>query len=319
MRKLILLLLLWSASAGAFTPDAPAIFLRNAVQVQKPVLTLGDIAAIEGAADSVSLLAGLPIGPAPAANAVREIGREELQRWIDTAPGELGAVTWRGNASVRVTRKAAPLDHDAVTEAAKVMAAQALRVRFQRFDVEPAGNPLPELVAAGQYQLRARPVELGMEIPSRLVVWVELWQGKRLYRAVPVALNIRAIAPVLRLNASLPAGASLSPRDVTVEERDVAALAGAYWPAEEPLQAVRTKLAVEAGSVLMRSQLQALPDVERGDQVALRVRSGSVMIETTAQALQDGWSNRSVRVRPALGTDVVQARVVRSGLVEIQE
>ncbi|HCW19636.1 MAG TPA: hypothetical protein DHL02_17140 [Achromobacter sp.] len=74
-----------------------------------------------------------------------------------------------------------------------------------------------------------------------------------------------------------------------------------------------------AGTVLLRSQLEALPDVERGDQVALRVRSGTVVIETSAEALQDGWTNRSVRVRPAQGTDAVLARVVRSGLVEIQE
>lgn len=319
MRKLILSVLLWPLTAAAFSPDTPAVFLRSAVQVQNAHLTLGDIAAIEGTSDSVSRLAGLPIGPAPAANSVREIGREEIQRWIDTAPVEMGSVIWRGNTSVRVTRKAASLDHDAVVEAAKAMAAQALQARFQKFDVEPAGSPLPALIAAGGYEIRARPVELGVEIPSRLVVWIELWQKKRLYRALPVAVNIRAIAPVFRLNASLPAGASLSQHDVTVEERDVAALAGAYWPAEESLSSVRTKQAVAAGSVLMRSQLQALPDVERGDQVALRVRSGTVVIETTAHALQDGWANRSLRVRPAQSTDAVLARVVRSGLVEIQE
>ncbi len=319
MKKLIVALLFWPATGAAVSPDTPAVFLRNAVQVQKATLTLGDIAAIEGRSDRVSLLAGLPIGPAPAANAVREIGREELQRWMDTASGDFGSVTWRGNASVRVTRKAAALDHDAVTDIAIATAARALATRFQKFYIEPAGSPLPELIAAGNYELRGRPVDLDAEIPSRLVVWIELWQMKRLYRAVPVALNIRAMAPVLRLNASLPAGASLSPQDVTLEERDVAALAGAYWPAQEPLSAVRTRQAVAAGSVLMRSQLQALPDVERGDQVALRVRSGTVTIETTAQALQDGWANRAVRVRPAQGTDTVLARVVRSGLVEIQE
>lgn len=320
MRKLILpLLLSWPLAAGAISPGDTALFLRNAVQVQKSGLTLGDIAGIEGPADRVAHLASLPIGLAPAANATREIGREELQRWIDTAARDLGPVTWRGNASVRVTRKTASLDRSAVTEAAVLAAARAMRERYSKFDIEPAGNPLPELVAAGRYQFRPRPVELGDELSSRLVVWIELWDKKRLYRAVPVALTIRAFAPVLRLNASLPPGASLSSADVTIEERDVSTLGGAYWPAEDPLHAVRTKQAIVSGSVLLRSQLQALPDVERGDQVALRVRSGTVVIETRAEALQDGWANRSVRVRPAQGTDAVLARVVRSGLVEIQE
>lgn len=320
MRKqLFFLLLLLPMTVAAHSPAAPEVFLRKAVQVHKATLTLGDVAAIEGASDRVSRLGRLPIGPAPTTQSVREIGREELQRWIDTAPGELGSVVWRGNASVRVTRKQAALDQDAVAEVAQATAARALRQKFQRFEVELAGSPLPELIAAGQYELRARPVELGAEIPSRLVVWIELWREKRLYRALPVALNVRAIAPVFRLNASLPAGASLSPQDVTIEERDVAALGAAYWPAEEPLSAVRTKHAVAAGSVLLRSQLQALPDVERGDQVALRVRSGTVMIETTALAMQDGWASRTVRVRPAQGTETVLARVVRNGLVEIQE
>lgn len=320
MRKLILpLLLLWPAIASAVAPDVAVVFLRNAVQVQKPVLTLGDIASIEGPGDRVTPLSNLPIGPAPTANAERKIGREELQRWIDTAPQDLGPVAWRGNAAVRVTRKTAPLDRDALTEAAVTAAAAALRTRYVKFDVEAAGNPLPGMAASGRYRIRPRPVQLDDETPSRLVVWVELWEKTRLYRAVPVAVNIRAFAPVLRVNADIPAGASLSPEDVALEERDVAALAGAYWPPEDPLHAVRTKQAVAAGAVLLRSQLQALPDVERGDQVALRVRSGTVVIETSAQALQDGWVNRSVRVRPAQGTDAVLARVVRGGLVEIQE
>jgi flagella basal body P-ring formation protein FlgA len=319
LKRILPFLFLWPAFAGAVAPDATALFLRNAVQVQKPVLTLGDIASIEGSADRVAHLASLPIGPAPTVNAERKIGRQELQRWIDTAPQDLGPVTWRGNASVRVTRKAASLDRNALTEAAVTAAAAALRVRYGKFDVESAGSPMPDLVASGRYQIRPRAVELGEETPSRLVVWVELWEKARFYRAVPVALNIRAFAPVLRLNASLPAGASLSATDVTMEERDVAALDGAAWPVGDTLQAVRTKLPVAAGAVLLRSQLQALPDVERGDQVALRVRSGTVVIETTAEALQDGWANRSVRVRPAQATDAVLARVVRSGLVEIQE
>lgn len=304
---------------GAVEPDAAILFLRNTVQVQKPVLTLGDIASIEGPADRVAHLSSLAIGPAPTANGERKIGREELQRWVDTAPHDLGPVTWRGNSSVRVTRQAAPLDRNALTAAAVTAAAAALRTRYVKFDVEAAGNPMPAMSASGRYQIRSRPVQLNEETRSRLVVWVELWEKTRLYRAVPVALNIRAFAPVLRVSADVPAGASLTPADVALEERDVAALAGAYWPPQDPLYAVRTKQPLAAGTVLLRSQLQALPDVERGDQVALRVRSGTVVIETSAYALQDGWVNRSVRVRPAQGTDAVLARVVRGGLVEIQE
>lgn len=321
MRKLIplALLLLLPTIAGAAASDAAAVFLRSSVQVQKQTLTLGDVASLEGPADSVARLASLPIGHAPVTNAVREIGREELQRWIDTAAQDLGPVTWRGNTAVRVTRKVTSLDQNALTQAAIGAVVEVLRMRYQKFDVEAAGSPLPVQIASAQYQIRPRPVELPEEVPARLVVWIELWHEKRLYRAVPVALNVRAFAPVLRVNADLPAGASLAAADVSVEERDVAALNGAYWPVEASLHAVRTKHAISAGSILLRPQLQALPDVERGDQVALRVRSGTVMIETTAEAMQDGWTNRSVRVKPAQGTDAVLARVVRSGLVEIQE
>ncbi len=318
MRKLLFLSMLWPFMAGAMPQDDGAVlFLRAAVRVPTPVLTLGDVARIEAPVERLPALARLPIGVVPPAGATREIGREELQRWIDTAAQDLGEVQWRGNASVRVTRKTAALDADAVLRVAQDAARSALQARFADFSVEPAGNPLPDIVAAGAFELRARPLAADESLASRLVVWVELWQNGRLYRAVPVALKVRAMASVLRVNAGLAAGASVSMADVTVEQRDVAALASAYWPATEPLGAVRTRQAVAAGAVLLRSQLDALPDVERGDLVALRVRAGTVTIETTAQAMQDGWANRTLRVLPANATDTIQARVIRGGLVEV--
>lgn len=318
MRKLLLLSMLWPCLAVAVPQDETAVlFLRAAVKVPAAVLTLGDVARIEAPAERLPALAGLAIGIVPPAGATREIDRAELQRWIDTAAQELGSVQWRGNTSVRVTRKTVALDAEAVLRVAQDAARKALQARFDDFSVDAAGSPLPDLVAAGAFELRARPVAVSDTLASRLVVWVELWQQGRLYRAVPVALKVRAMAPVLRVKAGLPVGASVSMADVTVEQRDVAALAGGYWPADEPLGAVRTRQAVAAGAVLMRSQLDALPDVERGDQVALRVRAGTVTIETTAQAMQDGWANRTLRVLPANATDTIQARVIRGGLVEV--
>lgn len=318
MRKLFFLLMLWPCVAAAVPQEGDAVlFLRAQVRVPTAVLTLGDVARIEAPAERLPALASLAIGVVPPAGATREIGREELQRWIDTAGQDLGQVQWRGNASVRVARKTAALDADAVLKVAQDAARQALQARFEEFSVEAAGNPLPDVVSAGAFELRARPVAASDTLASRLVVWVELWQKGQLYRAVPVALKVRAMAPVLRVNAGLPAGASVSMADVTVEQRDVAALVGAYWPADEPLGAVRTRQAVAPGAVLLRSQLDALPDVERGDQVALRVRAGTVTIETTAQAMQDGWANRTLRVLPANATDTIQARVIRGGLVEV--
>lgn len=320
MRKLLPIMMLWPCLAGAMPQDDDAVlFLRATVRVQEPVLKLGDVVRIDAPASRVAALAGLAIGAVPPAGTAREIGREELQRWIDTAPQDLGAVQWRGNASVRVTRKTGTLNGAAVLRTAQTAAREALASRFQSYSVDHAGSPLPDIVAAGPFELRARPVALGESLASRLVVWVELWRDDRLYRAIPVAMNVRAMAKVLRVNAALPAGASISHADVTIEEQDVAALAGAYWPAAEPLGAVRTRQAVTAGAILLRSQLDALPDIERGDQVALRVRAGMVTIETTAQAMQDGWTNRNVRVLPANATEPIQARVIRAGMVEVAQ
>jgi flagella basal body P-ring formation protein FlgA len=299
--------------------DAAELFLRASVQVRAPALTLGDVARIDAPADRRDRLARLRIGAVPASGEAREITRDELERWIATADEDLGVVAWKGNASVRVARKTVALDRDAVLRCATEAARAALRPRFRDLVIEAAGSPLPDLVAAGAVELRARPLDPQVEVTQRLVVWVELWQGGRLYRAIPVALRIQAMAPVLRLNASIPAGASVSMTDMSVEERDVAALSGAYWPAHEPLGAVRARQPLAAGAVLMRSQLQALPDVERGDQVALRVRAGSVTIETSARALQDGWTDRTLRVMPANASEAVVARVVRGGLVEVSQ
>jgi flagella basal body P-ring formation protein FlgA len=310
--------LMLGASSGAALGNVQ-IYLRSQIQVDSAELRLADVVRLEGDPEFVSLLSGISLGTLPWDGSPRRISREELRRWVEKSVPESASLSWLGNSEVQVRRRQTGVDRAQLIEVARKEALRALAPRFDGVTVEAAGNPMPTTVAAAGYTVRARRLAADETINARMVVWVELWKDAEMARAIPVALRVQAQARVLELTSTVPAGASLTERSVQVRERNVVGLDGAFWPAGEAFPALRAKRTLKAGQVLLRNQVEAVPDIERGDKVALRVRAGPVLIETSAQALNDGWLNRMVMVQPVSSAKPVQARVLAAGLVEVAQ
>jgi flagella basal body P-ring formation protein FlgA len=107
----------------------------------------------------------------------------------------------------------------------------------------------------------------------------------------------------------------LTPEQVTLERRDVSALAD---PVSLPGDAVgqSSRRTLRAGDILRASQLAAPLLVRRGDQVVMLARRDGIEVSTSGEALDAGGRGALVRVRNSGSGQVVRMRVTGAGTVE---
>jgi flagella basal body P-ring formation protein FlgA len=134
------------------------------------------------------------------------------------------------------------------------------------------------------------------------------WKYEYLVRARVSALVAVAAGPVAP-------NEPLTPEQVTLERRDVSALAD---PVSLPGDAVgqSSRRTLRAGDILRASQLAAPLLVRRGDQVVMLARRDGIEVSTSGEALDAGGRGALVRVRNSGSGQVVRMRVTGAGTVE---
>ncbi|MFL6675098.1 MAG: flagellar basal body P-ring formation chaperone FlgA [Massilia sp.] len=134
------------------------------------------------------------------------------------------------------------------------------------------------------------------------------WKYEYIARARVTAMVAVAAAPVA-------ANQPLTNEQVTVERRDVSAIAD---PISLPEDAVgqSSRRMLRAGDILRTSQLAAPVLVKRGDQVVMIARVDGIEVSTSGEALDAGSRGATVRVRNAGSGQVVRMRVSGAGTVE---
>jgi flagella basal body P-ring formation protein FlgA len=134
------------------------------------------------------------------------------------------------------------------------------------------------------------------------------WRYEYVVRAKVSALVVVTAAPVA-------ANAALTDADVTLERRDITAIAD---PVSAPQDAVgqTSRRSLRAGEVLRAGQLAAPLLVKRGEAVVMLARHDGIEVSTAGEALDAGSRGALVRVRNAASGQVVRMRVAGAGTVE---
>lgn len=205
-----------------------------------------------------------------------------------------------------------------VAEAARQYLMEQLSRNYVSLEIMPAAIPSDVSVGPGAVRMKVR--ELARLAPrSRMVLWVDVAGGTVQSRPVPVPLAVRAMRYVMVARRKAEAGELIGTDHVEVQLRDVAVM-----PAEpaEPLRPgarVRLRKAVAADEVLLRSDMSSAAGVLRGDRVTLAAGHGAMSVESPALALSDGEPGQRVMVRAVHGEAAVQATVVGSGVVHVED
>jgi flagella basal body P-ring formation protein FlgA len=209
-----------------------------------------------------------------------------------------GAVCAGENPSVAVAR-AHLLDH-----------LQHMRPDIERFELIPLGQP-PSLA----HPVVAADAIHGNVLSARTCVWL----GGRSAGSVPVWFSVKAYRPVLVSQRSRAARDAVEAGDFAVEERDVAPLGADPLPVDMEVAQMRTRHVLSVGHIVLKQDLEPMPQILRGEEVTVEVRHGAVEIETSAVALREARFGEPVTLQNPTSHMTYAARVIGQGRAAVIE
>jgi flagella basal body P-ring formation protein FlgA len=208
---------------------------------------------------------------------------------------------------------------DAVDAAARGWLERSLAREHEQVAIEPASGREALALPAGAVELKPR--ACGREAPARrMCVRVDVVQDGVTRKSIPVWFKVEARRKVLVASAPVAAGSVFDPRAFALELRDVAALNGAPlapFAAGGRAGALRVRRPLDAGQVVLASDVGPTPAVARNQEVTIRVQAGAILVETPGVALADGRLGAMVRVRNPRSGEIYDARIVDEGVLAV--
>ena len=181
-----------------------------------------------------------------------------------------------------------------------------IRPDVERFELTLTGNP-PVIEGA---VVSADAVH-GNVLSPHSCVWIKA-SG-----SAPVWFSVKAFRKVLVSQRNRAARDSVDAADFTVEERDVAPLGSVPLPVDADMAGMRTRRVISAGHVVLKDDLEEIPQVLRGQEVTVEVKHGAVEIETSAVALREARTGEAVTLQNPTSHMTYAARVVGQGRVAV--
>lgn len=316
-RRLALLLAVL-ANVPALAQPPVSIALRSEALLSEPHIVLSDLADVDaGDAQLRRALEALPLGNAPMLGYVARRSRAELEALIKRQEFALGRrIEWQGARSVAIRRRGRPLDNDLLLAAATRYLSSAFGQKYEELKLSLAEPLQPLELPLGEVQLRVRAID-SVRPRARMAVWVDVLVGGIPYRSVLVPMAVLARQAVYVARRPMAAGSLIMPDDFAPQLLDVTAMQADPVGAGALAGARRLRHAVAQGEVLSVAQLSPAGMVLRGDRVKLVVAGEAIVVETAAYAQADASVGHMVLVKAGQGGEVVAARVVAAGVVQI--
>lgn len=110
---------------------------------------------------------------------------------------------------------------------------------------------------------------------------------------------------------------ALKADDIHMVKQDVGVLNHGYFVNKSDLIGMVSRRQFSTGSQIYPSMLDAKILIKRGQTVTIRLQKASIKIEVQGKALSDGHLNQKIRVKNNRSKKVILARVIGSGIVQI--
>lgn len=163
----------------------------------------------------------------------------------------------------------------------------------------------------------AEPVAAG-RIASVMRVRVNVSVDGRVLRTLPLLFQVSASGTGPVAAHGLRAGHVIAEADVQTGEVDLAAFDHAQPLAARTLVGQRLKQDLKPLQAFMPRWIEAMPQVARGERVAVELVRDGIVLEAPGVAMADGRTGERTRVR-LWRDEIVDATVVGANLVRLQE
>lgn len=293
------------------------ISLPAQVQVDNPVLRLGDVAQISGdEPERQAALAEIRLGGSPLAGSHLQLTPELLTMRLQAAGADLTGIEWQVPPVVTVTAVAQQVTGEQLVAAAVQLIQQATKGMGGEVVTQPVLVPQDVQVPRGELRLQATlPYGIRYNIPTQVMVTV-LVDGRQAAKST-VRLDVQCYQQIVVTARPLMAKDVLTADALRTERLAIGRLRPGYQIDVQKLVGLSVKRPVAPGTVLTNDMVAKPTLVKRGTLVTILAKQGALEVSATGQALQDGTEGQLIRVQNTLSKKIIAATVVDAATVQV--
>lgn len=151
-----------------------------------------------------------------------------------------------------------------------------------------------------------------------VLVALDFWRNDRRIGERSVSASVEVYADVLVADERLHRHAVIGPDAVRSERRDIRSLSDRFFRSVAEVVGKRSKCIIPEGDVLLGSDVEAVPVIERGEKVVVVVSLGQITVSARATALEDGAAGDVISVKNDRSGKRLSAVVVEKGVVRVE-
>ncbi len=310
----LLLTLLAPQDGAPAAADALLVQLKPRVAVTHSPVVLADVAELRGPKGAVERLGKLEICPAPAAGKPRFVTSAGVRLAARLAGLAIAADSIVGAKQVEVVASWRELPGEEIFAVAQrwildQTAELGDRVLLERLQ-QPATLPLldgaPDPIFDCAFVNKPRG-------SAQVLVKVSVRQGDMVVGERVASFKVRRFGKQLLLLTDVRRGETISPAQVMASDGEWTSLGGTPVLATTELEGLVALRDLDAGSALLKEQLEQPQIAERGDSVQMVLRAGGLEIVVVGTAQRGGRRGEVVPVLNPTTQKVIQAELVSRG------
>lgn len=308
-KTICLLVALWCLMLGTAWAGSITITVHEQAEVKGPLMTLGDIADINGDdTERIARLQAVKLGNAPLPGNNTVLTGELISMRISASSADFSDVTWQLPEKVTVSTLSQTLIGQSVADCAIQAVKQQLGTDGDT-TVEAAGLPMDTNYRVGDLSLKVEmPRNIRYNGPTLVKVNVSL-DGQKV-AAETVRLNIKMFKEVVVATKSILPHEVFSGDSVKLERMDISRLPHGFLTDVNKVVGLSARRTISPGMVLSSTMLDRPVVIKRGDKVTIIARVGGTEITAPGQAMQDGSEDQIIRVQNLNSQKIISAKII---------
>jgi flagella basal body P-ring formation protein FlgA len=324
-KKLLLLLTMLTVVVSSATAADVALRVRS--NHEGTMVRLGDIADIAAASTSeLNDLSTTVLLPAPAPGTLQFLRKTQVRDLLAARGVDLGAVSLSGAEVVEVgaakpqAEIAIPGEESSLLPSRREIES-SLNASIKQYLTQETGHHRWRIDVPLDVAAYLRLANLGFELKAgggrKPYSGRQYFQitGDKPDQEMTVVAEVTRIQPVVTTVRKIERGALIRTADLEIREHEGHPPSTALTTLAEAA-GMEARHSIPEGSLVLKSQLSAPLQVERGETVTVFARTAGITVRTYAVARQDGARGELVQVQTLDGKDRFMARV--SGRRELE-